>query len=145
MSQSRGHLTESYGYLLSKLGQAATDEFAQRLKATGLRPKHCGLLFAISSMPASSQTAIAQRLQLVPSAVVSMIDDLEALNAIRRVPDEFDRRRYVVELTAAGNALLTKATAIAAQLDDSITGALTHEERNTLHRLLVKLSPRGAS
>src|SRR3984885_9170108 len=93
------HLTDTSGYMLSKLGQAVSEEFAGRLRSIGLRPKHCGLLAAVRHLPMASQLALGQALNLVPSAIVTMIDDLEALGAINRVEDEADRRRYAIQLT----------------------------------------------
>jgi DNA-binding MarR family transcriptional regulator len=136
------HLTNTAGYMLSKLGQAVTEEFAERLRKLGLRPRHCGLLAAIRSMPMTSQLALGQALNVVPSAIVPMIDDLEALDAIIRVPDEADRRRYAIQLTPKGAALLQQATAIAMKLDDVMLDSLEKDERDTLRRLLDKLSAR---
>ena len=136
------HLTHTAGYMLSKLGQATTEEFAERLRVLGLRPRHCGLLAAIRSMPMTSQLALGQALNVVPSAIVPVIDDLEALGAIVRVPDEADRRRYAIQLTPKGAALLQQATAIALKLDDAILASLAKDERDTLCRLLDKLSAR---
>jgi len=136
------HLSNTTGYMLSKLGQAATEEFAERLRPLGLRPRHCGLLAAIRGMPMASQLALGQALNVVPSAIVPVIDDLEALGAINRVPDEADRRRYAIQLTPKGAALLQQAMAIALKLDDAILASLEKDERDTLRRLLDKLSSR---
>lgn len=79
-------------------------------------------------------------MNVVPSAIVTMIDDLEALGAIKRVADEADRRRYAIELTEKGAAMLQQATAIAQQVDESILAPLGKSERDTLRQLLKKLS-----
>jgi DNA-binding MarR family transcriptional regulator len=135
-------LASTAGYMLSKLGQAATDEFAARLRPLRLRPRHCGLLAAIRSMPMTSQLALGQALNVVPSAIVPMIDELEALDAISRVPDEVDRRRHAIQLTPTGAALLRQATAIALKVDDAMLASLEKGERDMLRRLLDKLSLR---
>ena len=137
------HLTDTAGYMLSKLGQAATEEFAERLRPLRLRPRHCGLLAAIRSMPMTSQLALGQALNVVPSAIVPMIDDLESLDAISRVPDEADRRRHAIQLTPKGAALLQQATAIALKVDDAMLASLEKDERDMLRRLLDKLSARA--
>jgi MarR family transcriptional regulator, lower aerobic nicotinate degradation pathway regulator len=136
------HLANTAGYMLSKLGQAATDEFAERLRPLRLRPRHCGLLAAIRSMPMTSQLALGRALNVVPSAIVPMLDELEALDAISRVPDEVDRRRHAIQLTPKGATLLQQATVIALKVDDAILASLEKHERVTLRRLLDRLSPR---
>jgi hypothetical protein len=83
------------GFLLSKIGKAATERFAEKIAPLGLRPKHCGVL-ALSPL---SQQELARILDLVPSAIVTIVDELKALNAVERVEDPSDRRRYTIELT----------------------------------------------
>jgi len=53
-----------------------------------------------------------------------------------------DRRRYAIQLTPKGAALLQQAMAIALKLDDAILASLEKDERDTRRRLLDKLSSR---
>ena len=129
------------GFLLSKLGQAATQMFADELEALKLRPKHVGLLVAVRMIPAATQQALATSLGQVPSAIVAMVDDLEDIGAIRRVADPSDRRRYAIELTSNGESLLDRATQIAERLDAAILKPLSAGERATLAKLLTRLMP----
>jgi DNA-binding MarR family transcriptional regulator len=113
------------GFLLSKIGKAATERFAEKIAPLGLRPKHCGVL-ALSPL---SQQELARILDLVPSAIVTIVDELKALNAVERVEDPSDRRRYTIELTQRGEALLRSVTVSAIEVDAEIMAALTKGER----------------
>lgn len=136
---TRATVTATTGFLLSKVGQAATEAFAAKLEALKLRPKHVGLLAAVAMIPSATQQALGVALGQVPSAIVAVVDDLEDIGAIRRVGDPDDRRRYSIELTAHGRSLLDRATKLAEQLDGELLAPLSAAERATLAKLLGRL------
>ena len=123
------------GFLLSKVGQLATARFALRLAPLKIRPRHCGLLVAAAHGPAS-QEELSRVLGLVPSAIVGMVDDLEALSAVRRISDPKNRRRYTIELTKRGHALLAQCSELAHEVDGEILNALSSAQRASLTSLL---------
>lgn len=129
------------GYLITKLGQAITARFTERLRGLDIRPRHFGLLVALANSPAGSQKDLGRVIGIVPSAIVLILDDLEARGAVARVIDPGNRRRFVVELTTAGRALLADASRIGAEVDDEILGALTPDERRSLHESLGRIVP----
>ena len=124
------------GFLLSKIGKEITEGFAERIAPLGLRPKHCGLLAALQALPPMSQQELGRALGLVPSAIVTSLDELKALHAIARVEDLKDRRRYTIELTARGETLLRKATQLAVDIDNEMMATLSKAERVVLNRSL---------
>jgi len=128
------------GYLLTKLGQATTARFAERLNELGIRPKHFGILFAVDTMPAGPQADFADALGLVPSAIVTMVDDLERLGAVVRTVDPLSRRRRIVELTDRGRELLRDATRIGNEVDQELLAGLSAHERETLQRILESVA-----
>jgi DNA-binding MarR family transcriptional regulator len=128
------------GFLLSKIGKEITEGFAARIAPLGLRPKHCGLLAAVKAFPPMSQQELGKALGLVPSAIVTSLDELKALHAITRVEDLKDRRRYTIELTARGETLLRKATKLALDLDNEMLATLNRAERAALTRSLQRIA-----
>jgi DNA-binding MarR family transcriptional regulator len=126
-------------YLVSKVGQESTSRFGDLLEPLGIRPRHCGMLAAIAAAPSLSQAGLAGVLSLVPSAIVTMVDELEAVGAVRRVSDPADRRRYAIELTDTGLTLLTRSAELAQQLDAQLLAGLTPEERSQLADLLAHI------
>ncbi len=132
------HISHTCGYMLTKLGQAAFDGFARKLAPLGLRPKHCGALALLEALKQPSQQSLGKALGVAPSAMVVVLDDLEGLNAIRRVADPDDRRKFSVELTSVGGDLLRSATRLANALDAELLAHLSAAEQETLRRLLAK-------
>ncbi len=83
-----------------------------------------------------SQQELGKALGLVPSAIVTSLDELKALHAIVRVEDPNDRRRYTIELTPQGETLLRKATESAVEIDREVMATLSKVERTALVRSL---------
>lgn len=132
-------LTSSFAFLLGKLGQVATDRFAQQIAPLGLRPRHCGVLAVVGSgRPA--QLDIAAALGVSHSVVVNMLDELEALGAVRRVRETVDRRRQRVELTDHGRTLAVTAARLAHQLDADLLAPLDATQTTALRDALRTLA-----
>ena len=128
------------GFLLVKIGQATTERFAEKLAPLELRPKHCGLLAAIAAAKTASQQELGRAMKVVPSAIVTMVDDLEEMGAVRRIEVVDDRRRYSIELTDRGRSLLARASQMAHDLDQEILAELTATERAALERKLIAVA-----
>ena len=139
MSNASGPVSTA-GFLLSKIGKEATERFAIKITPLSMRPKHCGLLNAVAAFPPMSQQELGRALHLVPSAIVTIIDDLIALHALRRVADPNDRRRYTIEITRQGHSLLTKVTKLAQEVDAELVVDLSETERDALYRALGKIA-----
>lgn len=135
-----GGLPATVSFRLGTLGSAVADRFAARIEAYDLKPKHAGLLTALSLEQAASQQELAIRLGVAPSLVVALADHLERLGAIERVRDPQDRRRQVLTLTDRGRELLRDCTEAARTLDDELTAGLTAAERRALLRALGRLA-----
>src|SRR5689334_2039181 len=100
-------------FLLSQLGASASAEFGQRLADLGITPAQAGLLRVIVTDPGRSQRAIAQQLNIVPSSLVALVDDLEQRGLVERRTDPGDRRRHALHLTEAGERLFGRLATVA--------------------------------
>jgi DNA-binding MarR family transcriptional regulator len=132
-------VASSATFLLGKLGRIATSRFADRIAEYGLRPRHCGVLEWLGAGSAT-QLDLARALGVTPSVVVDMLDELEALDAVRRNRDPADRRRQIVELTPAGHSLITEAAAAAREVDAELLAGLALDHRADLVVTLRQLA-----
>lgn len=121
-------VASSATFLLGKLGGIATSRFAERIAEFGLRPRHCGVLEWLGA-GSVTQLDLARALGVTPSVIVDMLDELEALDAVRRNRDPADRRRQVVELTPTGRTLIAKAAAAAHAVDAELLGSIGPDRR----------------
>jgi DNA-binding MarR family transcriptional regulator len=106
----------------------------RRLDPLGVTPAQARLLRALGHWEEPPRMAdLAQRLDVVPRAVTTLVDALEERGVVRRAPDPRNRRVIRIELTEGGLRALDElrrarraaAAEILAPLDDPGRAALT--------------------
>ena len=128
----------SLTFLLGKVGGTARARFAAKLAPYGLKPRHCAVL-ELAGAAARTQLELATLIGVTPSVVVDMLDELEQLDAIQRVPQPGDRRRRVVELTPAGRRLAARAGTAAHEVDEELLGELAPDLRAAFRAALEQV------
>lgn len=128
------------GFLLSQVGAWVAQRWGERVSALGLTRPEAAVLWNISAAPALSQRQLAARLQVSPSRMVAMLDDLQVRALIERVPDSRDRRVSTVVLTTAGQSLLEQLRPIAKAHNGDVTRSLDPGEVEVLRELLQRLA-----
>ncbi len=88
---------------------------------------------------------LAERLEVVPRAVTTLVDGLEASGKVRRVPDPANRRVTRIELTDEGHATLRELRGARRSAAEEILAPLTEKERAVLGVLLDTLIDGGAA
>jgi DNA-binding MarR family transcriptional regulator len=135
----RGLHTDT-GYLLYRLGLRSGSLFNASLEQHGLRLRHYAVLRYLSAVEGALQRELSNRLGYDPSAIVSLVDDLQRLDLAERRPDPNDRRNRIVVLTTAGRRLLQESEQDGARVTDDLLAPLDAEERRTLHHLLLRIA-----
>ncbi|MFI1393858.1 MarR family winged helix-turn-helix transcriptional regulator [Streptomyces sp. NPDC020681] len=82
---------------------------------------------------------LAARLEVVPRAVTSLVDGLEAGDCVRRAPDPSNRRVIRIELTDTGRATLRALRDARRAAAEDILAPLTAEQREVFGGLLSTL------
>ncbi|WP_406002221.1 MarR family winged helix-turn-helix transcriptional regulator [Streptomyces sp. NBC_00829] len=82
---------------------------------------------------------LAARLEVVPRAVTSLVDGLEASGCVRRAPDPTNRRVIRIELTDTGRATLRALRGARRAAAEDILAPLTADQREVLGGLLSTL------
>ncbi|CAM5604903.1 MarR family transcriptional regulator [Streptomyces violaceorubidus] len=82
---------------------------------------------------------LAERLEVVPRAVTTLVDGLEAAGKVRRAPDPANRRVIRIELTDDGRAALGELHGARRSAAEEILAPLTDEQRAVLGGLLDTL------
>src|SRR5215468_4281345 len=111
-------------FLLSRLGFEASRRFHDVLSNAGLDPRQFGVLNVIALNEGKSQQALAEPLQIPPSRMVAVVDQLA--NALY--------------LTPKGKRVLGDARQLAMDNEREFTAPLKPEEREQLRRLLRRLA-----
>lgn len=136
----RLRLDDQLCFALYAATNAVTRTYRPLLGALGLTYPQYLVMLVLWQDGAKSIRGIAARLQLGPSAITPLVDQLEAAELVTRVRGGSDRRIVVVELTEVGRHL-EDAAAIAQDAVVCGTG-LTDEALAALRHTLVDLVDR---
>lgn len=133
-------LSHHIGYLLVRLGKHAQRVFSLEIAPLGLRPAHADILLTLADRGAMAQVEIAQTLSVERAHLVALLDQLQAMGAVRRDADPLDRRRHAVLLTETGIQLATQVGEIATRVEDGLLDGLPLVEQTFLRNALRRLA-----
>jgi len=133
-------LDSGCGLLILRLARAAAWRLGRSLAEGGLRWTEFAVLHHLDAQGPMAQRELAMALRIQPSNIVSLLDDLERRDLLRRSPDSADRRRHRVELTSRGRAALERAAEAARAAEADLLAPLSPTERRAFHGLLVSLT-----
>ncbi|MFB7927697.1 MarR family winged helix-turn-helix transcriptional regulator [Streptomyces sp. NPDC056039] len=106
----------------------------------GITPAQSRLLRTLAHWGSPPRMAdLAERLEVVPRAVTTLVDALEASGKVRRVPDPANRRVIRIELTDDGHGALRELRAARRSAAEEILAPLTGDQRAALGGLLDTL------
>ncbi|MFB6847280.1 MarR family winged helix-turn-helix transcriptional regulator [Streptomyces sp. NPDC056373] len=106
----------------------------------GITPAQSRLLRTLAHWGSPPRMAdLAERLEVVPRAVTTLVDGLEASGKVRRVPDPANRRVIRIELTDEGRSALRELRAARRSAAEEILAPLTEDQREALGDLLDTL------
>ncbi|PTH86092.1 MarR family transcriptional regulator [Streptomyces sp. A244] len=106
----------------------------------GITPAQSRLLRTLAHWGSPPRMAdLAERLEVVPRAVTTLVDALETSGKVRRVPDPANRRVIRIELTDDGRGALRELRAARRSAAEEILAPLTGDQREALGGLLDTL------
>ena len=133
-------LVSSALFLLKRLGMTAKEQTLEAYEGTGLHPYHHAILAVLDEGSRETQGAIADALNYDRGQLVGLLDELESAGLVERRRDPADRRRHVVQMTAAGRKALARLRLLSAGVESEFLAPLDEGERALLHGLLLRLA-----
>ena len=130
----------SHGLLLALLGQEATARFRRALRPLDLAAQQFMVLQQLDAVGSSSQAELADALGIDYSNLAGVTAELCRRGLIERKRDAADRRRYVVELTAAGTRLVGDAARAIRADEHGMLSGLGEDEQDQLWDLLRRVA-----
>jgi len=129
-------VAEFAGQLFFRLWRASHTRVADALESIDLTPALFGVLNFLGARDRAIQLEIASAMGIDPSALVSLIDELESAGLAKRRPHPNDRRAREVSITPKGRLRLERGRRMAFQVEDEVLQGLTATERRDLLSLL---------
>jgi MarR family transcriptional regulator, temperature-dependent positive regulator of motility len=123
--------------LLTQVHKALNRRTGEEL--LGMRFKPYMTLGYIRDHPGTTQQELESSLFMDANSVVLILNELEAAQLSIRRRDPNDRRRHIVEITAAGRRAIERADKARESLEDEVLRDLSAEERRTLRLLLERV------
>jgi DNA-binding MarR family transcriptional regulator len=122
--------------LLTRLAKQVYRRSSEEL--LGMHLRHLMTLSYLRDHDRCPQQELAEALCMDANNVVLLLNELEAREHIARRRDPGDRRRHLVELTAAGRRALKSAENAQESIEDEVLHGLDPEERAILWQLLTR-------
>jgi DNA-binding MarR family transcriptional regulator len=129
----------SLAFLLSQVGIHAASQFAERLAKIDLQPPLFRILNLVDAAEGRSQQAIGEAIQVPPSRMVALVDELERRGLVERRPKPDDRRVRALYLTRKGRTKLARGREIAKDHEAALTAGLAPADRERLTQLLQQI------
>ena len=124
------------GYLLKHAQERLRVLTSAALAPYGIDGRELAVLLVLEHGEPASQQEAAARLDVDRTTMVGLLDVLEDKGLVTRRPDAHDRRRNVVELSAAGRATVRDATRASDAAEQRFLAPL---ERSDAERLRTAL------
>jgi DNA-binding MarR family transcriptional regulator len=116
-----------------------------KLTGTGLRLRFYRPLAMLVASGPCSQQELAESLSITGPGASQLMDELVKPGLVRRGRDPHDRRRYALEVTAAGRESLAVVAGVVEELNDEVTALLGPGGEDALRTLLLKIEPTGTA
>ena len=126
-------------FVVNKMAERAMYIFDSVLDEYGISVRHCSILVLLDERGPMRQVDLSDATGYDRNAITGLVDDLEALDLVRRERDPDDRRAYAVTPTDAGLSLLETVKPMLHETEKQMLEPLSEEERTHLDALLTRI------
>lgn len=132
--------------LLMHLGRDVDARLRRQLSVYGLTPRHGYTLSHLCDNGPTSQQSLLDVLDVDPSVLVAILNDLENAGLAERKRDPDDRRRHIVVMSEQGRTALTTMQDTIDTIERELLADLSPADADQLRSLLSKVrSPADTS
>lgn len=134
-----GDPLEQLGFLLARHGAIANSRVQHAFASCSLAPRQGAALMLLGKCGSMGQQALVAALEVDPSIMVAILNDLESARLVERRRDPSDRRRHIVAITEEGRGVLSKAQEAVTEVEQGLFGDFSPEEVAVLRGLLARV------
>ena len=135
-----GDLDEHLGYVLRRAQLGGFQAFHEATEGADITPARYTAMVIVGANPGLTQTRLGQALGTARSGAMMVADWMEARGLAERRSNPDDARAWGLHLTPKGEAELARLRERVRANDARFAARLEPAERETLKRLLAKLS-----
>jgi len=130
----------STGFLVSKVGTMARQQWGRMLAEHDLTPHHYGMLMVLSEQESVGPVELSSLVGIDPRNAVPIVDGLIERGLLVRGEHLTDRRRRVLALSPRGRSTAVELTRAGAEIEKRFLEPLSPQQQRTLNRLLATLA-----
>jgi len=132
MSSPAPNSDRTLGFILNDISRLARKEFDRRVRSLGLTRAQWMFLYYLARQPGSSQSDLAETLQMERISVSRQAQRLERMGWIERAEHRDDARAYRLRLTPKAQRVASRLETIAAQLREEYMHDIPPRRREAL-------------
>lgn len=132
-------IEEQVGYLLRRVYYHHLSIFQQSLDETRLTSVQFAVLYAVNKLKECSQKELVEDTGIDQATIRGIIQRLKDKQLISQDPDQHDKRKVLIHMTAQGKEELDLAIPIAETITDLTLNTLNPAEKIALKFLLQKI------
>lgn len=132
-------IEEQVGYLLRRVYYHHLSIFQQSLDETRLTSVQFSVLYAVNKLKECSQKELVEDTGIDQATIRGIIQRLKDKQLISQDPDQHDKRKVLIHITAQGREELDLAIPIAETITDLTLKTLNPAEKIALKFLLQKI------
>jgi len=129
----------STGFLMHDIARLMRYRFDARARDLGVTRPQWRALLHLARNPGSTQTELAEMLDVEQITLCRMIDRLAEAGLVERRADPSDRRVRRLHLLEPAHGIVDQLAEIGAELENEVLSPLTAEERAALGRSLARV------
>lgn len=127
----------SAGYWICTASHDYQRAFNEELSPQGVTFRQAQVLACLAIAGPLAQTDLAERMRIEPPTLVGVLDRMERDGWIRRDGDKHDRRRKLIQATAAARPAWAKIVTVANRVRERATRGMTANQLSQLRKLLA--------
>ena len=131
-----GDLSRLLSYRIRRAQLWVFKEISRKLASFEISPAQLSVLIVIDANPGVNQLAVAEALSIERAGLGRLVDHLERRGLLTRAASSINRRYYVLRLTSAGAALLSRIRPIIVEHENDLARKIGLRAFRQLHRTL---------
>ena len=132
-------LTDQLAYIVASVNRQLEDELQESLRPSGIPIDQLRVLEALDRDRALPMGELATRALVEPPTLTKIIDRMVSEALVFRSPDPNDRRRVLILLAPAGQALIKRLRRVSAAQEQRLARHLSRGKADELRNLLREL------